>query len=395
VAYVLGQERSPRWADLGDAEAIDRSIVEFRKALADPNNSDVRTLARALDERVMRPVRKLLGGKHNILISPDGALNLIPFAALVDEQGRYLVENYTITYLTSGRDLLRLQTRSESRGKPVVIADPAFDLAIGTGEAAEEDGEAARGRRSVDFGQLKFGPLKGTAGEASALSSMMRDAQVLTGPQATEAALKHLAGPRLLHVATHGFFLPDAPDVVPTQSRGLALGSNDWLPTMTNENPLLRSGLALAGVNRRQSGPGEDGIVTALEVAGLDLWGTKLVVLSACETGVGEARRGEGVYGLRRALALAGAESELMSLWKVHDTATRDLMIEYYKRLGAHEGRSEALRDAQLGMLLSRHAGDSDPERRGLGLTSKPARGDYSHPYFWASFIPVGDWRKL
>jgi CHAT domain-containing protein len=134
------------------------------------------------------------------------------------------------------------------------------------------------------------------------------------------------------------------------------------------ENPLLRSGLALAGANKLRSG-NEDGILTALEASGLDLWGTKLVVLSACETGVGKVTNGEGVYGLRRALVIAGAESLVMTLWQVDDLATRDLMAGYYARLRAGKGRGVALRDTQLAIA---------------------AQGKYAHPYFWASFLSAG-----
>jgi len=141
-----------------------------------------------------------------------------------------------------------------------------------------------------------------------------------------------------------------------------------------SDNPLLRAGLALTGANDRQGGEGEDGVLTALEAAGLDLWGTQLVVLSACETGIGAVRNGEGVYGLRRALVLAGVESQVMSLWQVSDEATRDLMVAYYQRLQAGEGRTEALRQVQLSLL----------------------RGSvWPHPFFWASFIQSGDWRPL
>ena len=136
----------------------------------------------------------------------------------------------------------------------------------------------------------------------------------------------------------------------------------------TTENPLLRAGLALAGANRLTSGT-DDGILTALEMAGLDLWGTELVVLSACDTGVGDVKVGEGVYGLRRAVVLAGAESQLVSLWKVNDEATQRLMTGYYERLVAGMGRAEALRQVQLEMLRTR------------GLR---------RPYYWASFIPIG-----
>ena len=139
------------------------------------------------------------------------------------------------------------------------------------------------------------------------------------------------------------------------------------------ENPLLRSGLALAGANRGPSGE-DDGVLTALEAAGLDLWGTRLVVLSACDTGVGDVKRGDGVYGLRRALVLAGAESQLISLWPVSDRSTRDLMVDYYQQLAQGEARGQALRRAQLRMV------------RDLGR---------AHPYYWASFIQSGQWAKL
>ena len=209
--------------------------------------------------------------------------------------------------------------------------------------------------------------------EAKDLTSLLPGAKVLTGAQATEAALKQVQGPAILHVATHGFFLQDQPRQAPEQRRfelpesprpGLALG----------ENPLLRSGLVLAGVKNSWSGNGEDGVLTALEASSLDLSGTKLVVLSACDTGVGDVSNGEGVYGLRRALVLAGAESQVMSLWPVSDTGTRELMVKYYKRLKSGEGRSAALRQAQLEMMAT-------PER--------------SHPYYWAGFIQSGDWTPM
>ena len=136
---------------------------------------------------------------------------------------------------------------------------------------------------------------------------------------------------------------------------------------------MLRSGLALAGANLHKSGD-DDGVLTALEAAGLDLWGTKLVVLSACDTGVGEVKNGDGVYGLRRALVLAGSESQVMSLWPVSDAGTRDLMIAYYKALQAKQGRSAGLRQVQLSLL-------ANPKRQ--------------HPYYWASFIQSGEWANL
>ncbi|NJN20458.1 MAG: CHAT domain-containing protein [Leptolyngbya sp. RL_3_1] len=137
---------------------------------------------------------------------------------------------------------------------------------------------------------------------------------------------------------------------------------------------MLRSGLALAGFNPRSSGS-EDGVFTALEASQLNLFGTQLVVLSACETGLGDIANGEGVYGLRRAFAIAGAESQLMSLWQVSDYGTQSLMARYYENLTTGMGRSEALRAVQLEMI--------------------EAGGQYSHPYYWGAFILAGDWRPL
>lgn len=400
VAYVLRREGEPTSVDLGEAAPIERACARFRAALSDPRRAEVKQVARSLDEMVMRPVRKLLDGARTVFISPDGALNLIPFGALVDEQQRYLVESLSITYLTSGRDLLRLQTQAHSRQGPVVIANPAFDQAVTTTNQPDQPASDARGRRSVNFAELKFSSLPGTAGEASAFKSILTDAQFLTEAGATEAALKQVTGPAILHIATHGFFLSDQHSEA-ADAEGLSFGGGQQ--RARGENPLLRSGLALAGANKRQSGGGEDGILTALEAAGLDLWGTKLVVLSACETGVGEATSGEGVYGLRRALVLAGAESQLMSLWQVSDAATRDLMVEYYKRLRANEERSEALRQVQLKLLKggpqTRPAARRGPGagKRGIGGGLGPMiqPNDRSHPFFWAGFIPVGDWRSL
>ncbi len=373
VAYVLRQRGEAQWVDLGDAEAIEQAIDKLRQALRDAKRQDVRQLARKVEQIVMRPVRALLSEKERLLISPDGALNLIPFAALVDENGRYLANRYSFTYLTSGRDLLRLQVKQQGGSDAAVFADPAFDETLGEDLAAGRDIKPSYDSQqpappSFDFTKAHFSRLQGTADEALALRRMMPDAKVLIRDQATESAIKQVNRPRILHVATHGFFLRD-------QEVKTGGGRGEPPPDIPGrvENPLLRSGLAMAGANLRKSGE-EDGILTAMEAAGLDLWGTKLVALSACDTGVGEVKNGEGVYGLRRALVLAGSESQVMSLWPVSDLGTRDLMVNYYKRLLRGEGRGEALRQVQLQMLKSKTR---------------------SHPYYWASFIQSGEWANL
>ncbi|NJK54275.1 MAG: CHAT domain-containing protein, partial [Leptolyngbyaceae cyanobacterium SU_3_3] len=234
-------------------------------------------------------------------------------------------------------------------------------------------------QRSTDLTTLRVTPLPGTLAELNEIAPKLPGAIVLKGSQATENALKQVQAPRILHIATHGFFLEDAaPTTANSRSPFLAPLFNGTTPfgnrpiSGNTENALLRSGLALAGFNVRQSGT-EDGVLTAQEAAGLDLRGTQLVVLSACETGIGNVANGEGVYGLRRAFVLAGAESQLTSLWQVSDAGTKDLMIKYYDRLLANQGRSNALRQTQLEFL----------------------NGSYPHPYYWAAFVPSGEWRSL
>jgi len=379
AAYVLRPDGEMLSVELGDAATINTGVSLLRAALRDETNRNVKQLGRELDEKVMRPVRRLLGGTRHVLVSPDGELNLVPFAALVDEDGRYLLESYSFTYLTSGRDLLRRQTRLPSRGPTVVIANPEFNQAISAGPPVKNDNASDTEARLSGAFKEQFGPLEGTAVEARELGKLLPNARVLTGSAAKEGNVKRLSGPTVLHVATHGFFLDN-------QKIADSAGGKAPAPTPVftgvlmqpavepDENPLLRSGLAFAGANRLQGGDGEDGVLTAFEVAGLDLWGTRLVVLSACETGLGEVQNGEGVYGLRRSLVLAGAESSLMSLWKVHDEVTAGLMLAYYEELRKGGGRGEALRRTQLRMLQSE---------------------DQRHPYFWAGFIQSGDWTSL
>lgn len=415
AAYVLRRDvPTPQFVDLGVVDSLDAASSGLRSALQDPRRSDAKDLARSLDERLMRPVRQLLGPTRHILLSPDGALNLIPFAALVDERGQYLVENYMISYLTSGRDLLRLQAAHQGDAAPVVLADPLFDL---TGTAAarppvmqpptdsakhsngspRQKEEAPESRRSADFAALTYQPLPGTAAEARALRVLLPDAQFYLQRDATEAALKRVRGPQLLHVGTHGFFLTDQTfETNGQQVRGLGLDteSTGAIHPRLRENPLLRSGLILAGVKQGRSGAREDGVLTALEASGLDLWGTKLVVLSACETGLGDVRNGAGVYGLRRALVLAGSETQVMTLWQVSDIATRDLIINFYERLQKGEGRAEALRRVQLAMLKG-EALNSTRGTRGLALGGSSTAARRNHPYYWAAFIESGAWGSM
>ncbi len=369
AAYVVGAKGDPTLIDLGDAAAIETAIEKFRKAVADPANKQVVDLGHDLYTLTVAKLVPALGGMTSVILAPDGALNVVPFSALVDDKQQFLIKTYTFTYLTSGRDLLRLNIKTKAQGGGVIFADPSFDA---TGPAATlKPGDApaagTRGRRSSDLASLMWPALPGTGQEADEVTKRMPGLKLYRGADATEAAVKGVHGPRILHLATHGFFLPDEPPPPPKDDARSAVPGP--APVSGYENPLLRSGLAFAGANKLSSGD-DDGILTAMEASGLDLLGTKLVVLSACETGVGKVTNGDGVYGLRRALVIAGAESLVMSLWQVDDVATKDLMAGYYSRLKAGRGRSTALRDVQLELA---------------------ARKDYAHPFYWASFLPAGD----
>lgn len=368
AAYVLSADGVIHAVDLGEAEVIDAAVQAFANDLRHPDDGGAQS-GMTLRALIVDPLLPYLQQVDRLFISPDSQLNRIPFEALPMADRRYWVEQYPMSYLNTGRDLLKLGLIPPSDESMVIMANPDYAIAD-------------------QSNSLQFGRLPGTAAEAVAIQALFPDAVVLTNTQATETLLKAVQTPGILHIATHGFFLADVPGGtrgLAEEDRGIAIAplTAPFLPNdpysnpamgIPTSNPLLRSGLALAGFNRRQSGP-EDGVLTALEASSLNLYGTQLVVLSACETGLGEIANGEGVYGLRRAFALAGAESQLMSLWQVSDQGTQQLMTQYYRNLKAGMGRSDALRQVQLDMIRS--------------------GGSYSHPYYWAAFILTGAWQPL
>ncbi|NEO73418.1 MAG: CHAT domain-containing protein [Moorea sp. SIO3H5] len=361
AAYVLHSQGDPQGIDLGEVELIESDLEQFRLSLQDKKTptADLKQAARQVDQKLMEPVRQLLGSTRQILLSPDGELNLIPFEALVDQQQDYLVENYRFTYLTSGRDLLRLSQQSVSQTAPVLLGNPDFDRSAAEFSANHDHSNLASAHltRSIDLSKRDFSPLPGTAEEVKEIAKKLGVAPLLGG-KATESAVKGVNSPRILHIATHGFS-ENAP--------------NQELTTLY-DNPMLLSGLVLAGVKQKPTGA-ENGVLTALEAVGLNLSGTELVVLSACDTASGRISSGEGIYGLRRAFVIAGSQTQLISLRKVEDKATKELMLAYYQRLlDQNMGRSEALRETQLQMLKDQR---------------------YQHPYYWASFIVSGNWRPM
>jgi CHAT domain-containing protein len=220
-----------------------------------------------------------------------------------------------------------------------------------------------------------FGSLTGTAAEVRAIAAVAGDgARVVSGSQATEAAVRRGSkGRGLLHLATHGFVRSDLMRGLGLRNRGDSwLGAALERHVQQGHDPLLLAGLALAGANTGDGGSGDDGILTALEASQLDLEQTRLVVLSACRTALGQAESGEGVIGLVRGFKLAGARRVVGSLWKVDDEATRALMVKFYAEWGSQAGGlsgAAALRRAQS------HVRSQQP---------------WSHPYYWAAWVLWG-----
>ena len=433
VAFILpgGAPDDVQMIDLGEAEPIDRLIADFRAGIiAEAETNDGRDMAKRPEEAALYVQRgagsdlraalfdrlaPALGSRTRLLIAPDGDLARLPFEVLPTAGGRRLIDDYQISYLSCGRDVLRFGAVATGQpGGPLVVADPDFDLeTVPMREPAQPKAgfwsrllsrgkkataapiqsvpalattASAAGRHSRDLdrdrGDYHFHRLPGTRAEGERVAVLL-DVSPWLDATALEGRLKTAChSPRILHLATHGFFLPDQPRDLNREGRGFGFdfgefsGAKDGLARLSGpmmENPMLRSGLALAGANTwLKAGnlpeEAEDGLLTAEDVTGLDLLATELVVLSACETGLGQVHVGEGVFGLRRAFVLAGAKTLVMSLWKVPDEPTRELMEDFYGRLLAGQGRAEALREAQLAM-----------------------KAKYPDPYYWGAFICQGD----
>ena len=201
AAYVLHHQGESQWVNLGEAHRLEAAVQGLREALRDPSRQNLKQLARTLDAQLMQPVRQLLGEKCLVLLSPGGVLHLVPFAALIDEQERYLVEQYRFIYLTNGRDLLRLQVKTQPSQGPLVVANPAFGMTRGAG-GHEGTSSPQRPttlttaeRNAVNFSQLFFDPLPGTAGEAQALQTLLAGATVFTQASATKGAITQRTAP--------------------------------------------------------------------------------------------------------------------------------------------------------------------------------------------------------
>jgi CHAT domain-containing protein/Tfp pilus assembly protein PilF len=385
-----GQSNVVDVVPMGTVAAIDAKVARWRRAVsprtaAAPSERTYAPAAQALSAAIWTPIAPYVRDTGRLFVVPDGALNLVTFAALPDGAGRYLVESAPMVhYLTAERDLVTSPLERTTARSLLALGNPAYTLA-GMRPAASGAAATRRGATACpEFRQVRFDRLTHTVREIDDISGLWKaqnagDARQLSGEGATESAFKRAApNARVLHLATHGFFLGSCGGAENTRGVGGLAGAKPRRDAP--QSPVIPlSGLALAGANQRATAGSDDddGILTAEEVVGLDLHEVEWAVLSACDTGLGEVRAGEGVFGLRRGFAAAGVRTTIMSLWSVEDRAARDWMIALY-RSRLVDGRStiEAVTDASRSVLQARRA-----------------RGASTHPFYWAAFVAAGDWR--
>ncbi|MBE9092407.1 CHAT domain-containing protein [Tychonema sp. LEGE 07203] len=441
LAFVLPakQPDQVRMIDLGLAEDIDHLIQNFRESVipgkqkntgglldfGDWDDAPVLEIMKSnpaaairLREAIFEPIRPYLGEMKSLILAPDGALNLIPFQILpIDETGKQLLmDKYTISYLSVGRDILRAKVQpTRPASAPLVIADPDFDLAA---EQCAESHTTNLPPTTLDIlntlgGDRRFERMSGTRLIGESLAKKLKGVRLYLEAEAVESHLATCQSPSILLIATHGIFFSDAQDKPPTQE--LTLSRLDLLSKGKIENPMMRSGLALAGANTwladgslpKEAGKG---FVFAQDVAGLDLWANEITVLSACNTAMGDIKIGEGVFGLRRAFAVAGAKTLVMSLWPVPDKATALLMERFFDNCDRGLGRAEALQEAQnylrtitvkelrqssLGLeVLKDLLGVKELDSQ-VSISCQENDTPLEHPFYWGAWICQGDTTPL
>lgn len=431
VAFLLrATNRRLGMVPLGSAADIDMAVSRWTREASEtdwqtarsPGEAEeaMRAAGETIRRRVWNPLLPHIGDARMVFIVPDGALHLVSFGALPDGETGYVIERAPLLhYLSAERDLVMDPSRGKGAGL-LALGGPSYDGASEgvTSQASSAQASVSsdvasvaqgpfRGKRSAcaEFRSLRFDSLPAAVAEAQRVAEMWKkvssgtlrrerrgpaggrnrssEAIVLTGPAATEPAFKEMApGRRILHLATHGFFLDgECPSILDGVRGigGVAAARESLAVVAEEENPLILSGLALASANRRADAAveDEDGILTAEEVGAMDLSGVEWAVLSACSAASGRFRPGEGLVGLRRAFQIAGARTLIMSLWPVDDEAAVQWMTSLYEaRLRKRLATAEAVREASLRTLASRR-------RRGVS----------THPSTWAGFVATGDWR--
>jgi len=441
LAFILPAKQPDKvqMIDLGEADKIDDLIGKVRQACSqinlenmgpswkkekpkpEPQNPFVE-----LTTAIFKPLQNYLQGQQ-LFICPDGALTLIPFQILPlnSQTNQLLIDQYQITYLTAGRDLLRYKYQpNRTASEALVIADPNFDLSVN--EAVASANAISQKGLSINLNSLRekiretlgteaqkpFSPVPMTREIAEAVAAQFKVNPLLQN-DALKTYLTNGKCPHKLVLATHGFFLPQNDPPQPPLIRGEFIEPGfRFRQIETTENPLLRSGLALAGANTWLLGgeiPPEaaEGIVFAQDVAGFDLWANELIILIACETAVGDVKIGEGVKGLRSAFTAAGARVLIMSLWSVPAQVSIILMNRFFVNLNQEKlSCQKALQEAQNYIrTMSRKELESLPTGEQIIQQIRTVwRGKYpellaqweaqTYPlqarYFWGAWVCVG-----
>jgi CHAT domain-containing protein len=355
--------------DANNSKKIDILVKAFRadintiltaknltdKKLKRVTKSSKEKLSKLYELLIKQPLNNTIDNKTSLVISPDGALRLLPFETLYNkESDKYFIEEKEIRYIPSGKELVRLYKYSKDevnkKQSAVIFANPNFNTKIASVSKEQTTIIPSTTSRSgiiKSLFRMHFSPLPGTKAEAEAIRATLnkKATQEYQDNKATEKNLMKVKEPRILHIATHGFFIND-----------------NNIP-----NPMLKSGIALAGANASVIRGKSDGVVTALKLSGLDLKGTDLVVLSACETGVVDINSTDSVSGLSKAFIQAGAKDIIISLWSVDDQATKELMSSFYRQIKESKDYAKALKFAKLKMIE-----------------------EGKHPFYWGAFIVSG-----
>jgi CHAT domain-containing protein/Tfp pilus assembly protein PilF len=386
LVFILLPDKEPKvkLIDLSEAEKVDSHVRAYLEEINRakeygelPRERILKAEARALYELLLKPIEAEIRGKKHLYISPDGNLNLIPFEVLMTPEGKYLMEDYNITYIAAGRDIIRFMDATVAKGEPVIMADPDYDMGLQEKVKVARDmgiietrGAAPLSRDAKD---MRFKRLPDTKQEANAIEGILKEkykanVRNYQDKKALEEVLFKAKEPRVLHLATHGYFLRDEEVKTQPQIMGFISQEREKFVDPGIENPMLRSGIVLAGVNASLKEGRDDGVVSAEKILGLRLKGTDLVVLSACETGVGDVKSGEGVFGLKRSFILSGAKTVVMSLWSVPSKETTELMTDFYTLMAKGKTKAEAFREARLNLMKKK-----------------------SNPFYWGAFIMVGN----
>ena len=362
-AILIAEDGTPVFIRIPDRMAIDRAADAIRTAVKNGDEQSLQENLATLSTKLWQPVaEKIPAETKRIIVSPDGKLSFISFAALMDGEGKFICEKYLISYVASGRDLAKQDSAKENK-TITLFANPKFDL-----NSTKKIGDrlAMRSSEISAFGDIQLPPLLGTEEECKALKqaaiSTGWNPTTYLGAEATEQQIRSVKNTGILHLATHGFYL-NAFTPAKDDTRGMSITSAEDAPQpqmQKGADPMRASGIALSGAQNtikewskgKCPDPENDGILTAEEVAGLNLDGTWIVTLSACETGIGEARSGEGVFGLRRAFMMAGSKNLIMTLWAVNDASTAEIMADFYKRCFASSDASRSLAETQRDWLL-------------------------------------------